>query len=61
MALRLQRDGRRRTLGRKRGGWVVLGLVVVGLLLIAFGGDSLPAVIGGIAAILAAAIVAMRG
>ncbi len=41
-------------------GGVVLGLLVLGLLLIAVGSASLPAVIGGIVLILAAGVLAMR-
>lgn len=39
----------------------MLGLVVIGVALIALGSDALPVVIAGIAAILAAGILAMRG
>jgi hypothetical protein len=40
--------------------WLAVGLVVIGLALIVFASGSLPAVVGGIAAITAAAVLAMR-
>ena len=60
-ALRAEDRGRGdATLAARRPGTLVLALVAVGVALIVFGSDSLPAVIAGILAILAAGFVAMR-
>ncbi len=63
MALRLRADSRGglvATVGRSRPGRLVLVLVVVGVALIVFGSEWLPAVLGGILTILVAAFLAMR-
>ena len=63
MAVRVRADGRRgehATLTGPRALFGALALVVIGLGLIVFVSDSLPAVVAGILAITAAAFLAMR-
>ncbi len=64
MAVRLRPDDGGRgdaTLRTPYAGARVLGLAALGVALLAIAGDSLPAVITGLALILLAAILAMRG
>ena len=62
VCLRAEGGGREHaTLIARRTTRIAIALVVLGLVLIVFASESLPAVIAGILAITAAALLAMRG